>query len=258
MRILNRGLRWLVPVAMVFGCALAPSLQAETTDEQLQRLQTEIDELRQMLEQQKTPGAVPHASPVGPSLSVPEVAEKTPLRSGVFIRYYISADRLGEEPPAAVAPTVEGRFSGTDTLSFDPAAYDVPGSGQFSNYRDPSSYRYIGLLLAGELAVSSAGKYEFIVSPKPAREGGANVATRMSVWLEVDDQVVVEFSDQTSWRSQRGQVHLEPGQHLLRMWAVAASDGFGPSPTDSRLLLALKEPGDASPMPLRDLRPVRD
>ncbi|MDV3239620.1 MAG: hypothetical protein LOY58_12320 [Gammaproteobacteria bacterium] len=248
-----RGMGWAV--ALLAGLQL-PAAMAETADERLQRLENEIEELRQMLREQRKaapPAPAPAAPAAAPAPASVPYAEAVPVQNGAYIRYYIRNERLGERPPADGA-AVEGRISNTEELSFDPSAYDVPNAGLFSNYRDPASYRYVGVVMEGELPVRTAGDYEFVLSPKPAREGGANVATRMSVWLQVDDRPVLEFRDQASWRIQRGQVRLSPGPHRVRLWAVAASDGFGPSPTASRLLVAVKGPGDASPRPLRDLR----
>ena len=249
-----RGMGWAV--ALLVGLQL-PAVMAETADERLQRLENEIQELRQLLREQQTaappaPAPAPAAAPAPAVAAVPYV-EAAPVQNGAHVRYYIRNEPLGERPPAAAA-TVEGRISDTEELSFDPSAYDVPDAGLFSNYRDPASYRYVGLLLEGELPVRAAGEYEFVLHPKPAREGGLNVATRMSAWLQVDDQPVLEFRDQSSWRAQRGQMRLSPGLHRVRLWTVVSSDGFGPSPTDSRLLVAVKGPGDAAPRPLRNLR----
>lgn len=226
-----------------------PHALAETTDERLQRLEREIEELRQELHEQQDTKTVP-TPPTQIAVAMPEAAH---ARTGVFIRYFIQTDRLGEQPPVNRAPIVQGHISDVEALSFDPTNYDVPNAGLFSDYRDPATYRYIGLDVQGDLPVQSTGEYEFVVYPKPVREGGANVSTKLSVWLSVDGKPVVEFRDESSWQAQRGKVLLEPGMHQVRMWAVAASSGFGPSPTATRVLLALKGPGDASPRPLRDL-----
>lgn len=245
-----RGAGWAV--VLLAGLQL-PVATAETADERLQRLENEIEELKQMLREQRQ-AVQPAPAPAAPPAAAPApYAEAVPVQNGAFIRYYIRNEPLGERPPADAA-VVAGRISDTEVLSFDPSAYDVPDAGLFSNYRDPASYRYVGLVLEGQLSVRAAGDYEFVLSPKPVREGGANVATRMSVWLQVDDQPVLTFRDESSWRIQRGQVRLGPGPHRIHLWAVASSDGFGPSPTASRLLVAVKGPGDASPRPLRDLR----
>ena len=251
----RRGERAGVALRRVLGasfCLLcAAHATAETADERLQRLESEIRELRQMLhEQRQAPppaAAAPAAAP-----AVAPVAATRPI--GAFVRYYIQNERLGDAPPAAARPVVSGRISDLDALKFDPAAYDVPDAGLFSDYRDPAAYRYVGLALEGDLPVAEAGEYEFVVYPKPAREGGANVATRLSVRLEVAGSPALEFRDQSSWQARRGRVALAPGLHRVKLWAVAASQGFGPSPTASQLLLAVKGPGDASPRPLRDLR----
>jgi hypothetical protein len=240
-------------VAVLVCIQVSVTVAAETADERIQRLENEVEELRQMLNEQKQPQPAP-TTPV--NIAPTPNVEAAPVRSGALLRYYISNRDLGKQPPVDTAPIVQGRFSNTDNLSFDPKSYDVPDSGLFSNYRDPSSYPYVGLLVEGDLAIQDEGEYELIVSPKPIREGGTNVKTRMSAWLQIDGRTVVQFHDQSSWESQRGRVHLGPGLHRLRMWAVAASDGFGPSPTESRLLLALKAPGDVSPRPLRDLHTI--
>jgi len=235
-------------VVAALACLHVPPGFAETIEERLQRLENEIQELRQLLterqqHQQVTPttGADEHPG---------SAAQAAPVRNGTYIRYYISNNRLGEQPPDDLAPLAQGAFSGTDTLSFDPAVYDIPDTGLLSNYRDPASFRYIGLLVEAELNLRTAGEYEFILSPKPAREGGSSVSTRMSAWLRVGERTVVAFRDLTSWRPQRGRAQLGAGVHRVQLWAVVASDGFGPSPADSHLVLAFKAPGDVSPGPL--------
>lgn len=251
----RRGGRAGIVVRLMLGaacCLSVAQVAAETADERLQRLEDEIRELRQLLHEQRqapTPAAAAPAAPVPVPVSV---AVAQPV--GAFVRYYIQNEGLGDAPPAAVRPVVAGRISDLDALEFDPAAYDVPDAGLFSGYRDPATYRYVGVALEGDLPIAEAGEYEFVIYPKPAREGGANVATRLSVRLDVAGNPAVEFRDQASWQARRGRVSLAPGMHRLKLWAVAASQGFGPSPTASQLLLAVKGPGDASPRPLRDLR----
>lgn len=248
----RRGWRAGVALKLVLGAAFclgAAQAAAETADERLQRLESEIRELRQLLHEQRQ---APPPAAAAPAPAVAPVAATQPI--GAFVRYYIQNEGLGDAPPAAARPVVSGRISDLDALKFDPAAYDVPDAGLFSDYRDPAVYRYVGLALEGDLPVAEAGEYEFVVYPKPAREGGANVATRLSVRLEVAGSPALEFRDQSSWQARRGRVTLAPGLHRVKLWAVAASQGFGPSPTASQLLLAVKGPGDASPRPLRDLR----
>jgi hypothetical protein len=230
---------------------LSVSVMAETADERIQRLENEVNELRQMLKEQKQTQDL--KSTPSDTTTIPN-REVVPVRPGAFVRYYISKERLGEQPPTSIEPIVQGQFTETHHLSFDPKDYDVPNSGMLSHYRVPSSYPNVGLLMNGDLDVKIAGEYELILHPKPAREGGTNVKTRMSAWLQVDGRTVVQFRDQSSWESQRGRVHLDPGWHRVQMWTVASSDGFGPSPTESSLQLAIKSPDDLSPHPLRDLQ----
>ncbi|MFN2338483.1 MAG: hypothetical protein ABR544_05870 [Gammaproteobacteria bacterium] len=241
------------------ACLLLPlsglsSVQAETADERLQRLESELQELRQMLHEQQqerreaAPAAVVPRSPqAAPAVAAP-VAQP-----GVHIRYYIQNEPLDSSSPAAARPLVEGRITEADTLSFDPSAYDVPGAGLMSPYRDPASYRYVGLLLEGRLPITYPGEYELVIYPQPAREGGSTVSVRMSIQASLGDVRVVDYQDEAGRSARRGQVHLEAGLHPLRIWALAISDGFGPSPTSSGMRLALKGPRDASPRPLREL-----
>ncbi len=232
----------------------APAVQAESTEERLQRLENELQEVRQLLRQQQEQPRVsaPSAEVVRtPTATVPMTLPSA--QSGVFIRYYIQNEPLAEQPPANGQPLAEGRITGADELSFDPADYDVPNAGFISPYRDPASYRYVGLSLEGDLPITYPGEYELVVYPQPAREGGATVSVHMSVQVSVDGRPVVDFRNESSRRMQRGRVQLEAGLHPVKVWAVAISDGFGPSPTASHLRLALKGPRDASPRPLQGL-----
>lgn len=251
-------LRAVLQAVALLLCVQPTALIAESSEERLHRLEKEIEELRQMLDKQQQAAPAPAqpaavAAPEPVAAPAPAVA---PEPGGVYVRYYISDDAFTEQPPVAATPAVQGRFTEPDTLSFDPAAYDVPDAGLFSHYRDPASYRYVGVQVDADLSVREAGVYEFVLYPKPVREGGTSVSTRMTAWLWIDGAMVVELTDQAGWQTQRGQVRLEPGAHRVRIWAMAASDGFGPSPTGSRLQLAFKAPGDASPHPLRGLRPA--
>ena len=238
-------------------CGLSPA-QAETAEERLQRLEHELQELRQLLreQQQERREPAPAAAPAPAVKPQPQAVPATAVlaaQPGANIRYYIQNEPLGSAAPAAARPLVEGRITETGELSFDPSAYDVPGSGLVSPYRDPASYRYVGLLLEGQLPIQYPGDYELVVYPQPAREGGSTVSVRMSVQASVGDVTVVDFQDEAGRRPRRGLVRLEAGAHPVRIWAVAISDGFGPSPTASGLRLALKGPRDASPRPLREL-----
>ncbi|HEY9150345.1 MAG TPA: hypothetical protein VIQ75_06010, partial [Gammaproteobacteria bacterium] len=116
-----------------------------------------------------------------------------------------------------------------------------------------ASYRYVGLLLEGRLPITYPGEYELVIYPQPAREGGSTVSVRMSIQASLGDVMVVDYQDESGRSARRGQVRLEAGLHPVRIWALAVSDGFGPSPTSSGMRLALKGPRDASPRPLREL-----
>lgn len=251
-RVGARGRLALTALLGLSACLPAARLAAESADERLQRLENEIQELRQLLrEQQVAPTPAPAVTPTQVQAPAP-LAVTQPI--GAFVRYYIQKERLGAQPPEGVRPVVAGRISDIDTVAFDPAAYDVSDAGLFSDYRDPASYRYVGVSLEGDLPVAEPGEYEFVVYPKPAREGGANVSTTLSLRLAVDGATALEFQDETSWQVRRGRVRLDPGLHRVQLWTVASSQGFGPSPTASQLLLTIKGPGDASPRPLREMR----
>ena len=251
-----RARPWLV-ACMLLPLLGAPAVQAESTEERLQRLENELQELRQMLRQQQAQEPAPAIPQAAPPVAVEARPAPAPAAvsapRGAYIRYFIQNEALDARSPGQARPLVQGRISDADTLSFDPSAYDVPGAGLISPYRDPASYRYVGLLVEGDLPITDPGEYEFVVYPQPAREGGASVTVRMSVQASVGAVQVVEFRDESRRRVQRGRVRLEAGLHPVRLWAVAVSDGFGPSPTASHLRLALKGPGDASPRPLREL-----
>ena len=245
---------WLATCLALLLVAALP-LQAESVDERLQRLESELQELRQQLRQQ--PAGEPAPRQAAPTASVPvqpaAAAAALPAQRGAHIRYYLQNEALDARSPGQARSLVEGRISDTDTLSFDPSAYDVPGAGLISPYRDPASYRYVGVLLEGDLPIADPGEYEFVVYPQPAREGGATVSVRISVLASVGGVPVVEFRDESRRQVQRGRIQLEAGLHPVRVWALAISDGFGPSPTASQMRLALKGPRDASPRPLREL-----
>lgn len=249
------GVRGWLAAGMMLSLLAASSVQAESAEERLQRLEAEIQELRQMLREQASQ-PVPRdavAAPAPVAEPAPPAAARPPAQTGAFIRYYIQNEALDLLAPGQARPLVEGGISDTETLSFDPSAYDVPGAGLISPYRDPASYRYVGLWLEGDLPIHQPGDYELVLHPQPAREGGASVTVRMSVQASIGGVPVVEFRDESRRQPQRGRVRLEAGLHPVRIWAVAVSDGFGPSPTDSRLGLSLKGPGDVSPRPLREL-----
>ncbi len=232
---------------------LPPPVRAETLEQRLHRLETEVQELRGALSQQQQDTAPSKAAPVA---TVQPSAPQRLLQSSAYVRYYIQNQPLGMQPPGKAL--VSGRFLVPSELSFDPGAYDVANTGLFSAYRDPSEYAYVGLELQADITIAEKGEYEFVVYPRPARaarDGGTNIFTRLSLRLSVGKQEVVSFQNNKSWHPRRNRITLTPGRYRLRLWAVAASDGFGPSPTDSRLRLAMKGPHDVSPQPLYGLAP---
>ncbi len=220
----------------------------------MHRLETEVQELRSTLSQQQrdtTPAEVAPATIVPPS---PQAL----LLSTAYVRYYIQNQPLGRQPPNKNSALASGRFSVPSVLSFDPDVYDVSDAGLFSAYRDPSEYAYAGIELRADMNVTEKGEYEFVVYPQPARDGGRNILTRLSLRLSLGKQQVVSFQNNSSWQPRRSRIMLMPGHYKLHLWVVASSDGFGPSPTKSRLRLALKGPHDVSPRPLYGLQAPPD
>ncbi len=236
-----------------------PPARSETLDQRVHRLETEVQNLRGALSRQKQKTAsVEKAAPATKKIVSP--ASRTVEQSRAYVRYYIQNQPLGRQPPGKNSALASGRFSVPASLSFDPGAYDVANTGLFSAYRDPAQYAYVGLELQADMDIVEKGEYEFVVYPQPARatrDGGTNIFTRLSVRLSVGKQEVVSFQNNKSWHPQRSRITLTPGHYRLRLWAVASSDGFGPSPTDSRLRLAMKGPHDVSPQPLYGLQAPR-
>ncbi len=243
--------RILMGALVVLLGAYSGALAAETPEARLQRLEKEVKELRRILgeRQQNLPGRSAAEAVTGSAVAATEPA-------GVFIRYYLSDKAFAQQPPKGVSPAAAGRFTLPEVLSFDPKKYDMPDEGFFSRYGDPVAYRHVALLVEGDMTVRETGDYEFVLYPKPVREGGSSVATRMTAYLRMDDRPVVSVANRSSWRPQRGRIHLQAGTHRLWLWALVASDGFGPSPTESHLRVGLKAPGDASVRALQDLRPL--
>ncbi|NOZ38505.1 MAG: hypothetical protein GXP11_10700 [Gammaproteobacteria bacterium] len=181
-------------------------------------------------------------------------SEAQPVQSSAYVRYYLQNQPLAMQSPDKNSALASGRFTVPDELSFDPAAYDVANANLFSSYRDPAEYAYAGLEMQADLNIIEGGKYEFVIYPRPARDGGTNVVTRLSLRLSIGKQQLVSFQNASSWRPRRSSISLSPGRYRLHLWAVASSDGFGPTPTDSRLRLALKGPRDVSPRSLYGLQ----
>ncbi|MCW8874119.1 MAG: hypothetical protein OQK27_00050, partial [Gammaproteobacteria bacterium] len=123
---------WLL-ASLLLPLSGLSSVQAETADERLQRLETELRELRQMLQEQQQERRETVPAAVAPRSLQPAPVVTAPVaQPGVHIRYYLQNEPLDSASPAAARPLVEGRITETDTLSFDPSAYDVPGAGLMS------------------------------------------------------------------------------------------------------------------------------
>ncbi len=247
-RISNRLYRRLSAGLCAILLVASPLVLAESLEERLHRLEAEIQEIRSTLSEKQTPPpqAASPAKPVTVSTTPPSPAPPV-LQSSAYIRYYIQRQPL--ESPSAGSAQASGRFSSPAELSFDPAAYDVENAGLFSAYRDTSEFTHAGIEMQADLNIPEAGEYEFVVYPQPSRDGGTRVSTYLNLSFSIDGQEIISFRDD-SWRPRRSRLALSPGRHTLRLWAVASSDGFGPTPTDSRIRLALKGPRDVSPRPL--------
>ncbi|HSH30311.1 MAG TPA: hypothetical protein VK971_10420, partial [Thiohalobacter sp.] len=162
-----RHLRLLISGSLL-ACMLAQPALAESADERLERLEREIRELRELLQEQNRD----EAEAAERRQAAPQVeyrAYSQPVnagRPGGMMRYYLSSETLGSQPPSAMEPTVAGRVAETHEISFDPVEHDVAGAGPFSGYHDPSVYPYAGIELVGELPVAEAGEYQFVIYPK--------------------------------------------------------------------------------------------
>ncbi len=238
--------------AMLAMLLASPPALSETLEQRLHRLEAELQELRSTLSQQQQQNADSAEEPAPVAITAQSASPAS--QSSAYVRYFIQDEPLGVQPPDNNSALASGRFSDLTDLSFDPRAYDVKGTGIFSPYRDPAEYRYAGLELQADMRIDEEGEYEFVVYPRPARDGGTNVLTRLSLHLSIGKEPVISFQNESSWRPWRSRILLKPGLYRLRLWAVAASDGFGPSPTESRLRLVLKGPNDVSPQPLRNLQ----
>lgn len=229
---------------------------ADSVEERLQRLERQVETILELLSEQglapqspTTPGPAPLAT------DQPRGETRAPLRAAaakgdreITVAYYLSTTALDTVDPPPAAPSSSGRIDFEDTVSFDPARYDV-ASGIFSEYRDPARYPDVGVRLTGSLRIEADGAYEFVFHPKPAREGASSVGTAMALRLRVDDRTLLRSDPVGSWKPVRLQTGLTKGVHTVDLWVVSRSPGYGPSPTASRLVVSLKGPGDASPRP---------
>lgn len=256
--IARAGLAAVVTLALL---AMSPALPAASGDvnQRLDRLESQVREILRMLKAQQAAqgnqhGQQPPARGHEPSTPVPAAAPApatADARRGGTIYYYIARMELKAPPPADQARS-KGVISDVHKLSFNPSDYDISGSGFFSGFRDPSEYRSVAVLLDGEYRVTRGGRYRFVVYPKPARgtRDMTQASTAMSGTLQIGGRTVVHFDRTTSWSERAVDVQLAPGMHRYRLWVVDYSAGYGPSPIDSTVELAVKRPGDASTQPL--------
>lgn len=256
-------------VILVMALAAPLGALGDDLEQRVERLERQVQQLLELLQQRQIqapaelevspqPDHRTAAQPNDEPVKGPDAGQVESARRGARIAYYIGAHGLDAGVPDTIQPLVAGEIAFNGELSFDPASYDAADSRLFSEYHDPSRYTDVGILLEGAVHAEKAGRYEFVVYPKPAREGGSAVSTTMAVQMAVDGRLIASSQPDTSWKPIRATVELSAGKHGLRLWAVSKSPGMGPSPTASRLKLAVKGPGDANPRTLDHLYPVSD
>lgn len=239
----------------------AVAKQPETVNQRLDRLESQVQQLFKLLKERDTT-SIPRAKPKQPEPAKPVVPGKatggrvsTPAgpKRGAKIEYFLSRRKL--TGPSDAAPRAVGIMNDIAHLKFTPSSYGVAGGGFFSRFRNPAEYLSAALLVQGNYHAVRSGKYVFIVHPKPARGGRdmSMVSTPMTGVLTVDGRVLIRFTRTSSWKPRSGVIRLDAGSHKLRLWVVAYSAGYGPSPTASSVGLAVQSPGDAGPQPLKAL-----
>lgn len=256
---------------VLLAMALAAPLSAfgDDIEQRVERLERQVQQLQDLLQQRSIqvpaerealPGAGSQAvtEPIARPAEMPVARHTEGTRRGARVAYYIGSHNLGDSMPQTIQPLAAGEINFDGELSFDPASYDIADSRLFSEYHDPSRYTDVGILLEGAINTEQAGRYEFVIYPKPAREGGSAVATTMAVHMAVDGHLISSSQPDTSWKPSRASIELSEGKHTLRLWVVSKSPGMGPSPTASRLKIAVKGPGDARPRALDQLYTVSD
>jgi hypothetical protein len=161
---------------------------------------------------------------------------------------------LGKATPfagEAGAPRTSGTLALPERLILDPAEFDLPDTGPFSQWRNPARYPVVAVALRGQL-MTGAGSHELVVRPQPVAEGGAGRRTRMQVRVELDGETVLDTGLTDRRAEHRAELPGEDGKRALTIEILAQGEGVGPSPTGSAVLLRLKPPGAASPQPLGD------
>jgi hypothetical protein len=271
---MSRRIGWASAAVGATLLLLATPGVSSEVEQRLERLEAEIQALREQLRQSGTPtgpssisppaaGAVnsaatptsrPPATPAPPS--APTVGMLPLGGAGSALgRYFLVSEPLTVVPPS-VAPMAEGLLALEGDLRLDPARYGAADQGVFAyhRYRDASLYRAAGLALEGELQVPTAGPHRFVIAPKPAREGGGSpVTNEMTLILRVAGQPLIDLRELRGWRNQTITVDLPAGRHPFTLWVVSNSPGYGPSPIDSRLVLGVVMPGRAEVTPLTRL-----
>jgi len=239
--------RRLLPALACLLLSPAVSAEPETGLEQrVESLEERVRQLEQALEREH-PEVLP-SSAQEPAAGAPDT-DAGAERGRLHAEYW-----LGETTPfdgEAEPPRTTGTVALPERLLLDPAEFDLPDTGPFSQWRNPARYPVVAVVLRGQL-MTGAGAHELVVRPQPVAEGGAGRRSRMQVRVELDGETVLD-TGLTDRRAQQ-RVRLPPsrGARALTIRVLARGEGVGPSPTGSAVLLRLKPPGAASPQPLAD------
>jgi hypothetical protein len=197
------------------------------------------------------PAAAPAMQPAPATPAQAAVVAVPAPRVGMAdIRYFVHDAPMGTQPPRATEPLAKGLFNLGEEISLKPNRYGIDDRWWLSEYRDPSRYRSAGVMIETDFVVERGGDHEFVLSPKPAREGAAGVSAEMSAVLDLDGRNLLRLEHERSWRARRATVTLPPGRYALRLWTAADSPGYGVSPIESTLKLEVRGPGEAAPGPL--------
>lgn len=256
---------------LIFWGTLATNAVAETVEQRLERLERKVEHILELLERRQAADIMPPAEPIGakgdarehvpqPAIqpAIHQQALGNAAQQGVYIEYHLAKNSQGAFPPAG-DPMARGVINFDGTLSFDPAVYDLPRGRWFSEYTNPAQYKSAAVLLRAEFLAGDDGKYEFVMYPKPARQGGSPVSATMTIQFWIDERKVLAVPVTKSWKPHRLVVDLKQGKHDIRLWAESYSPGFGvgTAATESSLELAVKGPRDASSQPLKALYAVQ-